>query len=53
MITLIKPLWKEHGMDCSKGTAISHEILPSRVFRRAKLDLIENTPFMLKMDPEE
>ena len=40
-------------MGCRKGTAISHEILPSRVFRIANLELTENTPLMLKMDPEK
>lgn len=39
-------------MGCRKGTAISHEILPSRVLRIANLKLTENTPLMLKMDPE-
>ena len=53
MMSQIKPLWKEHGIGCCKGTAISHEILPSRVLRIANLELTENTTLMLKMDPEK
>lgn len=40
-------------MGCRKGTTISHEILPSRVLPIANLELTENTPLMLKMDPEK
>ena len=36
-----------------KGQPLVTKILPSRVFRIAKLELTENTPLMLKMDPEE
>lgn len=40
-------------MGCRKATAISHEILPSRVLRIANLELTKNTPLMFKMDPEK
>ena len=53
MMSQIKPLWKEHGIGCCEGTAISREILPSRVLRIANLELTENTALMLKMDPEK
>lgn len=55
MMSLMKPLWKEHGMDYRKRTAICHENSPHSCFayNYYNLKLTENTLLMLKMDPEK